>query len=352
MDKVYGPPRVRPIISKEVTVGIPTKNRYDILSHCLLSIAQQTYRPKELIIVDDTPEPVNLTTLEIYEYALRLLEEKGIKWRVIYGMKKGQHHSHQIIQDAAETDFVFRIDDDEIAEPTCIEKLLDKMSSDTGAVAPLVLMPNPEKLPAFAKNDIRDLSVPNVQWFKWPGTSPMEVDHLYSCFLYRKGIVKFDTTLSNKAHREETIFTYSLKREGFKLLVNPQAVVWHWRKRGGGIRSDDRMEDYLHDEAVFNAYKSIWGVDGQSVKTIVLDNGIGDHWAFKNILPELRTKYGKLRIAACFPDVFWDEPDLEIISIADAIRIFGDITPFNVYRILWDSNEKMHLIDGFRKLYL
>ena len=178
MDKVYGPTSTRPSISKQVTVGIPTKNRYDILSHCLLSLAQQTHRPKEIIIVDDTPEPVNLTTLEIYEYAFRLLEEKGIRWRVIFGMKKGQHHSHQIVQDAAETDFVFRVDDDEIMEPNCLEKLLDKMSSDVGAVAPLVLMPNVGKLPPFAKNDIRDLSAPNVQWFKWPGTAPMEVDHV------------------------------------------------------------------------------------------------------------------------------------------------------------------------------
>jgi glycosyltransferase involved in cell wall biosynthesis len=308
--------------------------------------------------VDDSDNPINITTLEIYEYALRLLDEKGIKWRVLFGQKKGQHYSHQTIQEIAEGDFIFRIDDDEMAEPDCLEKLYKLMEYDVGAVAPLVLLPQARRVNIntpghpddLLTNSIADIWQPNIQWLKWRGTK--EVDHLYSCFLYRKGIVKYELSLSNKAHREETIFTHSLKRASYKLIINADAKVWHWQKRTGGIRSDDKREDYNHDEGIFAGFLSLWGVAKDERKMVVLDCGIGDHWAFKNILPEMYAKYGKLTIAACFPDVFWDEPDLKLISIQEAKNMYGDITPFQVYKLLWDNKEKIHLIDAFKKLYL
>lgn len=336
-----------------ITVGIPTKNRYDSLSHTLLSIALQTLRPVEVIIVDDTPNPINLTTIPIYEYVFRLLDEKGIKWKVIFGQKKGQHYSHQTIQDVAEGDFIFRIDDDEIAEPQTLGKLSTHIKdSSVGAVGPCVLMPDARPLPPSLNNHIRNMQSPNIQWFRWGGIK--DAEHLYSCFLYRKGIAKYELSLSNKAHREETIFSYSIFKAGYKLLVNGDARVWHWRMPQGGIRSDNNEYDYHHDEGIFNSLLSIWGVSKEDTKMIVLDCGIGDHWAFKNILPELKAKHPKITIAACFPDVFWDEPDIKLISIADAKQIYGDIEAFQVYKHLWiwsEQGQKMHLIDGFRKLY-
>ena len=38
-----------------LTVIIPTKNRYDALSEALKSIARQTVKPQEIIVVDQTP---------------------------------------------------------------------------------------------------------------------------------------------------------------------------------------------------------------------------------------------------------------------------------------------------------
>lgn len=338
----------------KITVGIPTKNRYDSLSHVLLALAFQTLKPMEIIIVDDTPQPINLTTVPLYEYVFRLLDQKRIKWRVIFGQKKGQHYSHQTIQEIAEGDYIFRIDDDCVAEPDTLEKLYPLMKEGVGAVAPCVLMPDAQYLLPGVENTIATIhNGQNIQWYKWGGTQ--SVDHLYSCFLYRKGIVKYELSLSNKAHREETIFSYSLKRAGYQLLVNGYARVWHWRMPHGGIRSDNNEQDYHNDEGIFNSLLSVWGVAKEDRKMIVLDCGLGDHWAFKNILPELKTKHPNITIAACFPDVFFDEPDIKLISIADAKQIYGNIDAFQVYKYLWqwaEKGQKMHLIDGFRKLYL
>lgn len=332
---------------------MPTKNRYDSLDKTLLSIALQSVPAYEVIIVDDSDNPINLTTIPHYEHIFRLFDEKQIKWQVKFGQKKGQHHSHQMVQELAETELIFRIDDDEVAEPETLRKLNAVISKDEkiAAVAPAVTLPNPQQLPPGLRNLIGTVTkAPNMQWFRGQGV--YEADHLYSCFLYRRGIVNYDMTLSSVSHREETIFSHSLKRAGYKLMVNMDAHVYHFQSATGGIRTYRDPILWEHDEKIFQAYLSLWNVDSVETKMIVLDCGIGDHWAFKNILPELKKKYPSITIAACFPDVFWDEKDIKLISIADAKNIYGDITPFQVYKLLWDTKEKIHLIEGFRRMYL
>jgi glycosyltransferase involved in cell wall biosynthesis len=334
---------------KRVTVGIPTKNRYDCLINTLLSIAMQSSKPHEIIIIDDSDKPVDLRTLPNYLYAFKLLDDKKIKWRILFGKKSGQHHSHQTIQELAEGDYIFRIDDDCIAEPTVIEELLSKMVEGVGAVAPLVLTPSASQIPVHAKNKITDMSAPNIQWFKWEGVELC--DHLYSCYLYRKGVAKYDLTLSNKANREETIHSHLIKRAGYKLLVNAGAVVHHFRSEIGGIRSDNNIQDYDNDEKIFQSYLNEWNVQSDT-KVCVIVGGIGDHYAYKNILPELRNRYKKIVVGACYPDVFFDEMDIELISIEDAKERFGSIDKFNIYRRMDEWNWKENITEAYKKLYL
>lgn len=335
----------------KITVGIPTKNRYDTLDKTLLSIALQTLSPHQVIIVDDSDNPVNITTIPHYTYILKTFDAKGIKWEVKFGQKKGQHHSHQMIQDTAEGDLIFRIDDDEVAEPDVLRKLVSHFKDPLiGAVGPSVIEPWAGEVPLGLRNRITSVkTAPNMQWFK--GKDSWDADHLYSSFMYRKGIVKYDLTLSTVCHREETIFSYSIKKAGYKLLVDLDATVYHYRNAGGGIRTFTDPILWQHDEKIFNAYLALWNIN-DGTKMVVLDCGIGDHWAFKNILPELKEKYKDITIAVCFGDVFWDEPSLKLISIADAKNLYGDITPFQVYKLLWDTKEKIHLIEAFRRLYL
>jgi glycosyltransferase involved in cell wall biosynthesis len=335
-----------------ITVGIPTKNRYDALSHTLLSIALQTMTPYEVIIVDDNDAPVNLTTNLIYEYIFRLFDDKGIKWKVLFGEKKGQHFSHQMVQEAATTDFIFRVDDDCILEPDVLRKLLSVIKRPgVGAVAPAVLMPNPAPLPLGYKNLIKSIDKPNSQWYKGTGISYAE--HLYSCFIYRKGLAKYDLNLSTVAHREETIFSHSIFRADYQLFVNHDAQVWHFRQNTGGIRTFQHDPSlWEHDEKIFQSYMNLWNASKEDTKYIILDNGLGDHYAFKHILPKLREKNEKIVIACCYPDVFHDEDDIELMSIAQAKLIFGNIDNHNIYRYMIDHNWKGTLVEAFEKLYL
>lgn len=333
-----------------ITVGIPTRDRYDSLLLCLTSLALQTKTPNEIIIVDDSDEPKDIREMSLYKYVLQLFNDKGIAWKVLFGEKKGQHISHQTIQDEAKGDLIFRIDDDCIAEPNVLERLSEEMDNHMiGAVAPLVLLPNPTDLPPSACSSIKRINNPNKQWFiGWNGKC--QADHLYSCFLYRKGIVSYPTELSRVSHREETIFSHSIRQAGYRLIIDADVKVWHFRQESGGIRKNTDPSMWHHDEEVFQGYMKKWNLEKAS-KLIVLDCGLGDHFAFKHIVEDCKRKYGKLTIAACFPDVFFDIEGIDLISIAEA-KLMGSIDDYNIYRKMIDWNFKDNLVAAYKKLYL
>ncbi len=332
-----------------VTCHVSTKDRYDVLSQALLSIALQTTKPKHILVFDDTDNPRDIRELPAYQSVLHLFNHYGIGWQVVFGRKLGQHFNHQWAQELATTELLWRIDDDEIAEPDVLEKLLRNVREDVGAVAGLVLPPAPSPVPADAANIIADLNRPNCQWFLYPDPKPFEVEHLHSTFLYRRGIENYELGLSPVCHREETLFSHLIYRAGYKLIVDPAAVTWHFRSEQGGIRSHRNPEFYDQDEKLFHAKLQEWGVNCEPTKTIVLDCGRGDHVIVKSLIPRLKEKYGKLVVATCFPDIFNGE--VEQISIAEAKNRLGNIERFSIYRWCIEHNWTGNLVTAHEKLY-
>jgi hypothetical protein len=161
----------------------------------------------------------------------------------------------------------------------------------------------------------------------------------------------FCLELSNKAHREETMHSYGIKHKGYKVLIIP-CITWHYKHNIGGIRSGNNDKRfYDHDERIFKSFlnRCKVGLD-KNVKYCCIDGGIGDHMAFKNIIPELKKKYKKIIIAVCYPEVFFDD-DIELISIQDARNILGNIDEYNIYIQMDKWNWKTSIVDAFRKLY-
>ncbi len=332
-----------------VTCEISTKDRYDVLSQALLSLALQTHRDFDIIIFDDTDNPMDLRELPAYQSVFHLFNHYGIGWQVVYGRRLGQHHNHQWAQELAKTDWIFRFDDDEVLELDVLEKLIGNIREDVGAVAGLVLPPAPSPVPKDAANIISDLNRPNVQWFK-QAPQLLEVEHLHSTFLYRRGIANYELSLSPAAHREETLFTHEIKRKGFKLIVDTEAVTWHFRAGQGGIRTHQHHpEHWDSDEKIFNSKLQEWGVGCEPTKIIVCDMGRGDHCIVRKLLPRLKEKYGKLILATCYPDIFNGE--VEQISIAEAKNRLGNIERLSIYKYCIDHNWTGNLVTAFENLY-
>ena len=228
-------------------------------------------------------------------------------------------------------------------------------NKDVGAVGGLILDPksNYYKLPILASNRIEDINLGlNIQWFLHKDNNIKEVDHLYSSFIYRKDLAEYCSNLSQVCHREETIMTYNLKRKGYKLLVNPNCITWHFRFPEGGIRDNSRKEDFDHDELIFKNKLIEWGIKPTKYKEFVLDSGLGDHIIFKSLLPLIYEKYKDYKIVlyVCYPLVF-EKENVIIDSIANAYLKFGNLDKFNLYKFMADINHKTHLKDAYIKLY-
>ena len=344
-----------------VTATISTKDRYfTTLPLAIQAICTQTVTPNKFVLFDDG-EHRDLRGVSPYTHLFRLLDTKKIGWEVVFGNRTGQVTNHQLALDRADTDFIWRLDDDNVPEPTCLEHLLGVMRDQPtcGAVGGLVIDPSSVgPRPSFLTSKIEDILCPfNLQWYDWRG-APEIVDHLYSTFLYRVEAGRkaggYCRELSPVGHREETMFSHAIQRAGYKLVVEPQARTWHMREGSGGIRSYNDGSLWAHDEAVFLRKLGEWGVKLTEFKFVVLDNGIGDHIVFKSILPKILAKNSGARtvVACCYPEVFKGVDGITLVSIADAKAAFKNLDQWNVYKWCAERDWKRPLAEAFEGMYL
>ena len=322
-----------------ILAEVCTKGRYlDTLPLTIVSICEQTRRPDELIIFDDNQgkERLDLREVPVFKHLFRLLDEKGIKWQVIFGEGKGQHYLHQKAQEMAK-ECVWRVDDDGYAESNVLEELEKEMIGGVGAVGGLVLEPG-NIATGESKGKIKNINIePNIQWLK---DGQGEVEHLYSSFLFRKGIADYDLRLSPVAHREETMFSHEIFKKGFKLIVTNKCITWHFRNPVGGIRTGQRI-NWDNDEHLFVQWLGI-----KDRKMAVLNNGLGDHIVFRKLLDDLGIK--DITIACCFPEVF---EGFDVISIATADLMGANMEKYNLYHWMDKHNWKESLCEAYKQMY-
>ena len=180
----------------------------------------------------------------------------------------------------------------------------------------------------------------NQQWFLHSNQEPYSVDHLYSSFIYRKELAEYPTNLSPVCFREESILTYNFKLKGYKNIIQPKAISYHYQESSGGIRSHKNPEYYKQDEKIFLDYLKTNNIIPKNYSHIVLDSGIGDHYCFKKWFPEYRKlNEGKTLIFyTAFPEVFSDIPEIQLASIRDAQIMFGNLDQWNVYKWCDENN--------------
>ena len=322
----------------KVLCSVATRGRYfTTLPLVLNAIINQTKPVDKLVIFDDNDEPQDMRSQMIYQYFFQMLDIKGIAWEWLYADKKGQHHIHQRANTMG-YEWVWRCDDDAIPEPNVLEELYyyaNGVDNNIGAVGGSVLTP-PYMLDTYkvtGKIDNIDFE-PNIQWGKIERAK--HVEHLHCTFLYRAGVIDYNLGLSRVAHREETIFTYGLYQKGYEILAVPNAVTWHMKNPEGGIRSETKKEMYEHDEYIF---RNILRYGDKTI--VVLNCGLGDHIVFSHVLPSIPNA----EVFTCYPEVVPGK------SIAEAIHLFGDIDPWNVYKKMDQWKWKDSLENAYRKLY-
>lgn len=318
-----------------VLCSISTRGRYDTtLPLAILSVIQQTVKPDKLVIFDDNPNPMDLRQHQHYLYLFRLLDQHKISWECLFAARKGQHHNHQIAN-LMGYKWVWRLDDDCVADPHVLETLLSYTNNNVGGVAGSVITP-PNTQILDVRGTIEHIDQePNIQWGII--SQVKHVDHLHCSFLYRAGTYDYNLALSPVAHREETLFTYGLKQKGYDLLVVPNAITWHLKNDQGGIRHQHDPRPYDHDQMIFDNF-----IKHKNKTIVVLDCGMGDHVVFASVLPRIKNPL----VFSCYPDIIPGG------SIAQAQQLFGDISHWNIYQKMDQWKWTHSLQKAFVKLYL
>lgn len=320
----------------KILCSIATRGRYFTTLPLVLNAVINQSRPVDkLVIFDDNDEPKDMRNEFLYQNFFWQMQCKGIEWEWLFADKKGQHHIHQRANRMG-YEWVWRVDDDAIPEPNVLENLAKHIADDVAAVGGSVLNPPhaPQYINVTSKIDNINQE-PNVQWGLISGVK--EVEHLYSTFIYRAGICDYNLGLSRVAHREETLFSWGLHQKGYKLLVVPNAVTWHYKNPNGGIRDGSKQEMFMHDEQIFMNHLAY-----RDKKIVVLNNGLGDHIVFSHILPDIKNA----EVFTCYPEIIPGR------SIAEAQALFGDLEPYNVYAKMDQWKWTGSLENAYRKLYL
>lgn len=116
---------------EKVSVIIPNYNYADYLPKRIESVLNQTYPVHEIIILDDASSDNSREVIEKYQkmYPLKIksIYNDTNSHNVFKQWKKGM--------DAANNDFVWIAEADDLAEPTFLECLIDKFQSDDVVIA-------------------------------------------------------------------------------------------------------------------------------------------------------------------------------------------------------------------------
>ncbi len=101
------------------TIIIPTFNRPAMLRECLDALQRQTVRAHEVIIVNDGGEASLLNSLP----------DIGVPVRVLHQENAGKSVAVNVAVKQAQADFIWIVDDDDIALPTALATLTDLLSA-------------------------------------------------------------------------------------------------------------------------------------------------------------------------------------------------------------------------------
>lgn len=338
---------------KSVTAVIPTKNRYSsTLALTLQAVITQTYRPAEILIYDDSEEPVDIREWEAYKFLLILANKLGIKWQLVYAPKLGVWASHQDSIKRASCPLIWRVDDDCIPEPTVLSNLIASINEGVSAVAGSVLHvdANPPTCPDTYTNKLDTIHIaPNAQWFK--RTNIVEAEHLYSTFLYKKiDAMDFEfPPLSKVSFREETMLSLHLSKKG-KLLLIP-VVTWH-AQASGGIRSNDSKDEmFKSDETEFYRFLKMNGFRKPNAKVYYAANGKGDAEILRSVVDEF-AKAGTPIICAADNNVDVFEDYMVLDSYHSFTMGFGNVSDWNIYNFLNDRKWTKSLKEAYETFFV
>lgn len=216
----------------KICIVVPVKDDFDVFRKCVLSLLNLDYKNYEIIIVDDSEKGVIKESS--FPQAIRVINSFG----------KGPSYARNLAAKNTDAEFLAFTDSDCIVDKNWLKELLSGFKQRPDAVA----CGGIQKLPQDASEFERKIFL----FMKKAGfitdymrrvkkKDIVEVNHNASCnVMYRRNIfLKEGGFLEGLWPGEDVELDYRLKRKGYKIIFNPEAVVYHYRPKD--IKSFSQM---------------------------------------------------------------------------------------------------------------
>ncbi|NTJ11455.1 glycosyltransferase [Rhizobium lusitanum] len=322
-----------PDIGPSITVLIPSRNNWRMLSRCVASLATTTYRNFQIVVVDN-----NSTERETLDYL------KTTPVRVVNIPSPPSGFSYSYVNNEAvkglNSDYVLFLNDDtEVISPRWLSQMAGWLQVDgVASVGARLLFPNDRIQHAGIVHKMLDGVLPGLpyRWVHKDIMAPRGQDRTprnYSaltaaCLLVRReefiSIGGFDDKDFSVAYNDCDL-GFRFIAEGRRNVFEPTAELYHHEgvSRGSG-RNNDRISEEIAfinkyrgwDDPYFNANLSLSGNGLQTIATRLLDN----------TLPEPR-----ISLALFTHNLNYEGAPLVLLEIAEGLKSLcnAEITVFS-----------------------
>ena len=256
------------------SIHIITRDRTNNLSILLGSLVNQTTKEFDVVILDNgrqfkVAQDYNCRAI------LERLKLEGVRINVVETQEEhrdiGKYRNQCIAEDKFNNSIGIRIDDDSLLEPNFVEILSNGFTSDdigvVGCICPYLFYPRTYILQPARYNEITD----NFEWvdncvnftrfINDDGTDRhysktyFPSGHIRSNYAYRMDLVreiKFPEWSGASGFTEETVFCIKAQISGYRVIINPNAVAWHFAVPSGGGRDKVQSQQQMDTIKVYN----------------------------------------------------------------------------------------------------
>ncbi len=221
---------------------------------CLQTLEAQTYPRLHTIVVDNNSGDGSVEQIQAACPKTSVIansENSGFARGMNVGIK-------QALSDGA--DFIFILNNDTLLSPTTIERLMHRYKSDIGILAPLIYYANPSHIIWSGGNQLNHWLLETKKGLRGQPDKPNWPEFILQDFVPACGLLIPRHVFTQVGYFEEQFFMYyedmdfclRLRRAGFRILVVPQAKMWHKVSLSSGGQ-DSPTERYwmAHSSIVF-----------------------------------------------------------------------------------------------------
>lgn len=283
---------------KEISIIIPTMNRKETLKECLTKIKASKGRIKEIIIIDQSKNPIDI------EY-LKQFTREDYKFKLIYQKKPSSTKARNKGIDNSTGDILLFMDDDTLIEEDVIIEVLEDFNDNSISLVAAIdsLSDTKQKYQdifgqVFFRKNIKKNKKGYVCKGAFLGRYPSKKNNSQKYiktewamgyfFAIKKDIVdeynlRFDENLISYAYSEDLDFTYSCykisKKNNNKMFINTNIRIKHLGSQEFRVENKKTLSMYVINRLYFS-YKHfknpiyrvvmIWSDIGEVIRRIIV----------------------------------------------------------------------------------